>query len=79
MGDVSENLRLEYEGVVELEKAEGVFGVVHLEEPQHSDLATELFKLAGVPEPEDFPGWYPDRKIRARIVVEILDPEYKTD
>lgn len=63
--------RLDYEGLVELDMAEGCYGVVHLDD-SGKNLAEALYNAVGE-DGED--GWFPERKIRAKITVEILDPD----
>lgn len=67
----AENPRLEYEGLVEIESAEGCYGVVYLDDDGRS-LAEAISSLVGK-EPED--GFFPERYMRARITVEVLEPE----
>jgi hypothetical protein len=68
---MSDNPRLEYEGNVELTKEEGYYWVIGLD---GDDLAREIFKTFK-PEITDVDKDFPDRKIKARITVEVLETE----
>lgn len=69
---MSDNPRLEYEGNVELAMEEGCYGVIYIDS---GTLAAEIFKIVA---PELYDGdadWFPERRIKARITVEVLETE----
>lgn len=72
---------LEYEGMIEFSKAEGCYGSIELiHGPRlmdEEDLVDALYKVLGLgdgtaPDDKWGDGWYPIRRVKARVIIEIL-------